>query len=94
MEGGLFYHCIFLTKSKTVRELLFADNCALVADSANDTQEIINSCKSSYQFWITNKYQKMECMFQPIPCTVNAGKDIFVNGEQGCSQDYCKARRK
>ena len=84
MDGGLFNLYRFMTKSKTVttklRNLLFADNCALVAHSADDMQEIVNSffSKAAISFGLQRNIKKMECMFQPIPCTVNAGKDIFV----------------
>ena len=47
MYSRLFKLCRFMTKCKTVttklRDLPFADDCALVAHSADDMQKIVNS---------------------------------------------------
>ena len=72
MDGGLFNLRRFLTKSKTVttklRDLLFADDCALLAYSADDMQEIVNSfTKAAISFGLQINIKKTECMFQPIP---------------------------
>ena len=86
MDGGLFNLHRFMTKSKTLttksRDLLFAHDCALVAHSADGMQEIVNSfAKAAISFGLQINIKKMEYMFQPIPGTANAGKDILVNGE-------------
>ena len=61
---------------------IFADDCALVAHSADDVQEIVNSfVKAAISFGLQINIKKTECMFQLIPGTVNAVKDVFVNGE-------------
>ena len=45
-------------------------------------KEIVNSlAKAAISFVLQINIKKTECMIQPISGTVNAGKDIFVNGE-------------
>ena len=87
MDGNLINLCKFLTKSKTettrlIKRSAFADDGALVAHSADDMQEIVNCfAKAAISFGLQIYIKKTECMFQPIPGTLNGGKDIFVNGE-------------
>ena len=72
VSGGLFNIRRFTAKTKTTTELicdlLFADDCALVAQSSEELQQIIDSfshaCKD---FGLTISTKKTEIVYQPVP---------------------------
>ena len=56
-----------LTTKHLVREMLFADDSALVAHSAIEMQLLIDSfAKAAAQFSLKINIKKAECMYQPI----------------------------
>lgn len=70
-SGGLFNQQRFKAKTKTlvqtVRDLLFADDCALVAHSLEDMQRILNKfSRASKAFGLTISIKKTELVHQPI----------------------------
>ena len=84
---GKFYNIRrFMAKTKTsitkFRELLYADDCALVAHSAEEIQHIV-SCfnNAAVRFGLQINIKKTECLFQPAPGAETAADDIFVSGE-------------
>ena len=86
MDGRLFNLRRFMAKSKTsttkFRDLLFADDCALVAHTTDDMQEMVNSfANAAASFGLQINIKKTEYMFQPAPGTASIAKDIFTNGE-------------
>jgi len=61
----------FKSKTRTtkhlVREMLFADDSALVADCAADRQVLVNNfAKAAAQFSLKINIKTAECMYQPI----------------------------
>ena len=83
--GKLFDLRRFNAKSKTfsvlVRDLLYADDCDLVAHSAEDLQVIVdlfsNACSD---FGLSISIKKTQVMFTPAPGEPYAEPDIFVEG--------------
>ena len=78
----------FRAKSRTtkylVREMLFADDSALVAHTANDMQLLVDQfSKAATQFSLKINIRKTECMYQPIKllCTPPEPNDITINQE-------------
>ena len=64
------------------RDLLFADDCALVAHTTDDMQEMVNYfANAAASFGLQINIKKTEYMFQPAPGTASIAKDIFINGE-------------
>ena len=56
-----------LTKKNLVREMLFADDSAVVAHSAEDIQKLIDSfAKAASQFSLKINIKKTECLYQPV----------------------------
>ena len=82
-NADLFAVAHFRAKTKTinilVRELLFADDNALIAHSAEEIQRIIDAlANASSKFGLKINIKKTEVMFQPN-FTVTMEEDINVN---------------
>ena len=81
-SGGLFNQKRLNARTKLsydlIRELLFADDCALVANSLADIQDLVNRFSiASKAFGLTISLKKTEVLFQPKPNTPHV--DPLVN---------------
>ena len=74
---------ITLTFLQLIRDLLYADDCDLVAHTKEDLQYFMDclsrSCKA---FGLTISIPKTEVMFQPAPGKPYVKPSIFVDGKQ------------
>lgn len=72
-----------LTTLQLIRDLLYADDCDLVAHSKEDLQYFMDclsrSCKA---FGLTISISKTEVMYQPAPGKPYVKPSIFVDGEE------------
>ena len=85
-SADLFNVADFRAKTKTtrilMRELLFADDSALVANSAEETQKIVDAFSyASKKFGLKINIQKTEVLYQPNS-TRNREEDIMVDGNK------------
>ena len=64
-----------------LRDLLFADDCALLAHSQNSAQLLLDrfAC-ASRRFGLTISLKKSEVMFQPAPHRTSHSPSLFVDG--------------
>ena len=68
-------------KETTVRDLLFADDCALNASSEPEMQQSMNKFSSACDsFGLTISTKKTEVMFQPAPRNAYTEPSITVKG--------------
>ena len=86
MDGKLLNLRRLQAKSKvkeaTVRDLLFADDCALNASSEPDMQQSMNKFSSACDsFGLTISTKKTEVVFQPAPRNAYNEPSITVKGE-------------
>ena len=86
MDGKLFNLRRLQAKSKvkeaTVRDLLFANDCALNASSEPEMQQSMNKFSSACDsFGLTISTKKTEVMFQPAPRNAYTEPSITVKGE-------------
>lgn len=86
-DGGLFNLRRMQAKTRveevTVRELLFADDCALVAGSNKDLQDSMDHLSSACNnFGLTISTKKTEVLYQPAPGKPYTEPTIFVNGQK------------
>ena len=80
-DGKLFNLRRLTAKSKVTeeiaREFLFADDCALIADTESDLQIIVdNFSRACKAFGLTISLGKTEVMFQPAPVITNTGHTL------------------
>ena len=69
-------------KEATVRDLLFADDCALNASSEPEMQQSMDNFSSACDsFGLTISTKKTEVMFQPAPRNAYTEPSITVKGE-------------
>ena len=67
----------------TIRELLFADDCALAADSEEGLQRLCDSFASaSRRFGLTISIKKTEVLYQPARGKAYAPPNISIEGKQ------------
>ena len=66
-----------------IRELLFADDCALAANSAEALQRLCDCFSSAaHRFGLTISIKKTEVLYQPAHGHPRAPPTIFIEGEQ------------
>ena len=85
-SADLFNVAHFRAKTKTTRiltrELLFADDSALVAHSAEEMQKIVDAFSdASKKFGLNINIKKTELLYQPN-CTRTREEDIMVDGNK------------
>jgi len=87
-------------QTQIIRELLFADHCALLAHSEADAQELLNCfCGTAHRFGLTVSLRKMEMMIQPADrqcysaAKVMAGSVELKVVNKFCSVHQCQHRR-
>ena len=86
-DGKLFNHRRLQAKTKikteTIRDLLFADDCALCADSETNMQNLVNKfSEACLNFGLTVSTKKTEVMHQPAPGKAYVEPSITVNGQK------------
>ncbi|BHF73465.1 hypothetical protein SprV_0401654600 [Sparganum proliferum] len=75
-----FQSCV---STKTVHELLFADDCVLNATSEGDMQRSINLFEAAYdKFGLVTNTEKTVDVHQPPPDATYVAPQINVNGAQ------------
>ena len=85
--GGLFNQARLKAKTKvdciSVRDLLFADDCALNAKSEEDMQASMNLFSNACSnFGLTISTAKTEVLYQPAPGSEYTPPEILCNGKQ------------
>ena len=70
------------TSSSVINDLLFADDCALNANSRDEMQRSVDLfSKACDNFGLTISTKKTEVLFQPAPGNQHTDPDITVNGQ-------------
>ena len=83
-EGGLFNLRRLQARTKTlkmlIRDMLFADDCALVAHSLKDIQLITDMFPHVFErFGLTISIKKTEVMYQPAPDKTHTNPVVTIN---------------
>ena len=83
-DGGIFNLRRLRAKTEVaqtlIRELLFADDCAIMAHTLEHIQRLMDSfANAAKRFGITISLKKTEVMLQPRPGYSPPKPDIFVN---------------
>ena len=69
-------------KLLTIRELLFADDCALAALSQDDLQHLCNCfATAARRFGLTVSIKKTEALYQPAPGNMYVPPVITIEGK-------------
>ena len=70
-------------KTETIRDLLFADDCALCAHSETSMQNIVDKfSEACHNFGLTISTKKTEVLHQPAPGKPYTKPDITINGQK------------
>ena len=82
VSGGLFNIRRFTAKTKTTIELicdlLYADDCALVAQSHHELQQVIDSfSRACKDFGLTISTKKTKIVYQPVPYEPNTQRPVL-----------------
>ena len=85
-DGGVFNLRRLKAKTKvkvaTLREILFADDCALNSNTESEMQQCVNHfSRACNNFGFTISTKKTEVMHQPAPRKMYHDPRIFVNDE-------------
>ena len=84
-DGGIFNIRRFSARTKLteflIRDLLFADDCALSAHSLTDIQIIVDKfADAAKKFGLTISLKKTEVMFQPRPGNQHQDPEVKIDG--------------
>lgn len=95
LDGSLFVLCCLNTRTKTLEKLilkaLFADDCALMADTESGLQVIVNKFAEAFQlFSLTISLIKMEVLHQPTPVITAPSPTVCIDGTQLKAVDQFK----
>ena len=94
-DGGVFNLRRFSARSKTtewlIRDLLFADDCALCAHSLDDIQMIVDSfADAAKKFGLTISIKKTEVLFLPRPKDTHHDPEVVIDGAKLSSvKNFC-----
>ncbi|XP_046863308.1 uncharacterized protein LOC124457060 [Xenia sp. Carnegie-2017] len=87
-DGNLFNASHFKAKTRTtrqlVRDMLFADDCALVAHSAAEMQALVDKfAQAAAMFSLKINIKKTECLYQPVKLLLPPPKPcaITIDGQ-------------
>ena len=85
-DGGVFNTQRLKAKTKVtkalVRELLYADDCAIVAHTEEDLQRLTDSLSTATKrFGLTISIKKTEVLFQPSVGTGKKTPEILIDGK-------------
>lgn len=85
-DGNLFNLARLRAKSKCreicVEELLYADDSALVAQSLEDLQDMLDRfVAASEAFGLSINIKKTEILYQPAPGTPHEDPDLYIHGK-------------
>ena len=62
---------------------IIADDCAFIAHSHDDAQEIVSRVSRSAQaFGLKINIKKTEILYQPAPGSDDEGQSVYINNEQ------------
>ena len=86
-DGGVFNLQRLKARTKVwfmlLRDLLFADDCALIAYTESDAQSIVNDfSRAATRYGLTISIKKTEVLFQPRPGTPPRNPLIMIGDEQ------------
>ena len=84
-DGGLFNQGRFRAKTKTrrqlIRDLLFADDAAIAAESLEELQDLVDRfSRASKAFGLTISIKKTEFLHQPKPSQHQTDDHIYIDG--------------
>ena len=85
-DGGVFNTQRLKAKTKVtsalVRDLLYADDCAIVAHSEEELQQLTNSLsEATKKFGLTISIKKTEVLHQPAKASASSQPDIQIDGK-------------
>ena len=92
-DGSLFNLRRHLARTKTIEELitelLFADNCALLAHTEEALQHIVNRFSAAAKnFGLTISLKKTEVLYQPPPRVAYSPPHISIDGTNQNAVEY------
>ncbi|KAL6475004.1 hypothetical protein MHYP_G00160440 [Metynnis hypsauchen] len=95
LDGSLFDLRRLNAKTKTIERLileaLFADDCALMAQTEPAIQRIVDKfAEASRHFGLTISLGKTEVLFQPSPLSTGRRPSIFIEGTELKTVEQCK----
>ena len=85
-DGGIYktqrLKSITKISKALVRDLLYADDCAIVAHSEKDLQEMANALSAATKrYGLTISIKKTEVLYQPAPGTIRKEPEIRIDNQ-------------